>query len=81
MPRGTRAKGPGYLGLSNTLIMAGRLSFSKPPHRQDSFAVLFLITDGIPSLEPGSMELRIPSGIRPHSLFRSVPSEGPVYRP
>ena len=45
---------PGYLGLSNTLIMTGRLSFPKPPHVKDSFAVLPPITDRIPSLEPGN---------------------------
>ena len=41
---------PGYLVLSNTSAMAGRLSFPKPPRRNSSFAAVLSVTDRIPSL-------------------------------
>lgn len=37
----------GYLELSNTSILAGQLSFPKPPREESSFAAFCYVTDGI----------------------------------
>ena len=44
---GFPGQSPGKLGLSNTLLLTGRLSSSKPPHVKDESPHLLLLLDQI----------------------------------